>query len=95
MKQTQPSQRANFMIVLISLLVLSACLFSTAAEPERESIANNTQVDSNDGVELECEISGYPCSYADADPEILERSVEALDQAAAILDEFRKHGGRR
>jgi hypothetical protein len=87
MKHAKPSLRTLFIMVLSTLLALSACIPSTAVTPDREPIENNTQVDSGDGVARECEIEGTPCSYADMDPDTLVRSAEALDQAAAVLDE--------
>lgn len=87
MNRAKPSTRKFLVIGISTLLVLSACMFFGAVEPDSKPIDGDPQAGSGGGQTLECEIEGYPCSYADADPASLERSAEALDEAAAVLDE--------
>ncbi len=81
-------------LALAAVLLLSACALPgstgetdlTVEGRDSTPAASSPDLDST-ALQLECEIEGYPCTYAETDPQVLEDSITALDQAALALDE--------
>lgn len=86
-----PENRKNLTPILIAVLVTS--LLALGCSLTGRILSNGDQADPASGIpagangDLTCGPGGEPCSYADFEDEILDKSTKALDQAALVLDE--------
>jgi hypothetical protein len=87
MKPTSTPMRSIVLVAVSILIALGACISSSPQTTQPALTPEGGGKLPGSGRELQCEALGYPCSYADAAPEALERSAQALGQAAAVLDE--------
>jgi len=77
-----------FHLMLAAILLVSACaLPGSEEEPEipiedLETTAESSLEAESASRQLECEIEGYPCTYAETDPQVLEDSFLTLTEAA-------------
>ena len=81
-------------LALAAVVLLSACALPGSdgetdlpVEGRDSTPAASSQDSDSTALQLECEIEGYPCTYAKTDPQVLEDSAQALDEAALALDE--------
>ncbi|MDZ7844973.1 MAG: hypothetical protein U5K99_09255 [Anaerolineales bacterium] len=94
MSDLLPDQGGKFLLLMIVFLfVISACRLpfvtpeSTPSSPRKSPEAAATNPDDGAEDEKRCERLGYPCSFAETEPEILERSLQVMDLAEqAFLD---------
>ena len=75
-------------LAIAIVLVISACSPSEINHQDQETpmpVDLDPTTTSSSG--LDCLDEGYPCTYSEVDPQVLEASFDALDQAALTLDE--------
>lgn len=88
MKKYSVPTLSYLMLVFAGIFTLGACSFSKNSTTDTaQSTALEQPAAESEGTKLDCEVEGYPCSYADADPQVLEESFEALNEAALAIEE--------
>ena len=80
--------RSFLNLTLAAVLLLSACSFGSQTEDSKSGSPGTVAIsDSSRTTDLECEIEGYPCTYDEVDPRVLEESFTALDEAVKLVEE--------
>jgi len=75
-------------LTLAAVLLLSACSFGSQTEDSKSGSSGTVTIsDSSRTSELECEIEGYPCTYDEVDPRVLEESFTTLNEAVKLVEE--------
>ena len=74
--------RSFLNLTLAAVFLLSACSFGSQTEDSISGSQGSVTIpDSSKTAELECEIIGYPCTYDEVDPRILEESFTDLSES--------------
>jgi len=79
--------RSFLNLTLAAVILLSACSFGSQEDDLKSGSPGTVTIsDSSRTFELECEIVGYPCTYDEVDPRVLEESFITLDEAVKLVE---------
>lgn len=73
------------LLVCAGIVIVMVATVAAMWWPEDDRTVDEAEAGA-EAVELDCDADGYPCSWHDADPEVLSRSMELLRAARVMFD---------